>query len=78
MKRFTLLCASACFCFFSTGATAQIQPYSAARVVPNASAAQWFRTNDGIVIGGHLYLDSLRMKPGGSGAFAFAVDGISL
>ena len=48
------------------------------RVVPTTSAAHWFWPNDGLVVNGRLYLFSLRMKPGGSGVFNFATDGISL
>lgn len=61
---------------FFWGAGASGAP--AARVVPNTSPSHWFWTNDGIAQNGKIHLYSLRMKPGGSGAFAFAVDGISL
>jgi hypothetical protein len=60
--------------YWNTDATRAPAP----RVVPNTSPQQWFWPNDGIALGGNLYLYALRMKPGGSGAFSFAVDGISL
>lgn len=48
-------------------------------VVPRpATGGTWFWPNDGVVVGGRLYVYSLRMREGTGGAFNFAVDGISL
>ncbi|MBX7218630.1 MAG: DUF4185 domain-containing protein [Blastocatellia bacterium] len=47
-------------------------------VTPNTSPQHWFWPNDGVFFKGRLFLYALRMRPGGSGAFAFEMDGISL
>ncbi len=63
---------------FSWRTTAGGDP--AAQVVPRPQGAErtWFWPNDGVVVNGRLFLYSLRMREGGSGSFAFEVDGVSL
>ena len=49
-----------------------------AQVQPNTNPTHWFWPNDGIALGGTVYLYALEMAPGTGGVFNFQVVGVSL